>query len=352
MTADLTTLTAGESSNSTVIDLTENVFGHDEFFQDKEEVPVSESYICKKILYSTIGVSHVKAFDVCLLVPALLFLLCLVYTSPRSRQKLSGAPTLVVALQFITLISSVVCLLRSLLLVAIPTVKDSNNALDKVSWTMTRSTLLCLEITAVLNVVFPTLPNTRNSRRLLAGTLLFSILFFVVTLAIELGVPSAAFHLFELGYYLYGEGGGLYTALVAGILGFLHFLVLFIRMRQHKSSPGRSSAIKFSVVFLVINSIRALGGLILLTGLEGGICLTSITLFVHTVVTGPLVFVFLLSPFLRHGQGHSLLAYTPQLNDWEEEDESMKEKLGDTATILKNESSDPELQENEDDYQI
>ena len=61
MTADAITLTAaGEPGNASVIDLTEDVFGHDEFFADKEEVPVSESYVCKKILFSTIGVSNVK----------------------------------------------------------------------------------------------------------------------------------------------------------------------------------------------------------------------------------------------------------------------------------------------------
>ena len=47
-----------------------------------------------------------KVFDVCLLVPAILFLLLLIYTSPRSRQKLSGAPAFVVFLQFITLAST------------------------------------------------------------------------------------------------------------------------------------------------------------------------------------------------------------------------------------------------------
>ena len=35
-------------------------FSHDEFFQSEEEVPVSETFLCKRILYYTIGTSAVK----------------------------------------------------------------------------------------------------------------------------------------------------------------------------------------------------------------------------------------------------------------------------------------------------
>ncbi|XP_023338846.1 transmembrane protein adipocyte-associated 1 homolog [Eurytemora carolleeae] len=345
-------------SNSSDKDLGEEVFDHDEFFhqQNKDEVPVSEFYVCKKILYTTIGVSSVKVFDVCLLVPAILFLLLLIYTSPRSRQKLSGAPAFVVFLQFITLASTAICLGRALLLIMVPAHKDSSNTLDKVSWTLTRSSLLCLELTAILNLMFASLPSSRNSRRLLFGVVLVSIAFFIITLLIELGVPSAAFHVFGLGYYLYAEGGGLYTAIIAGTLAVLNTIVILVRLRQHKSSPGRSKALIYSSILLGLNSSRALGGVVLLTGMKGGICLTSLTLYLHTVLVGPLVFLFILSPYLRHGQGHSLLHYSTQVNEeWTDEDISCEEKSG--SGILRNENheqseyTDPELLgENEDDY--
>jgi hypothetical protein len=40
--------------------------------------------------------------------------------------------------------------------------------------------------------------------------------------------PSPAFHLFELGYNLYGEGGGLYTAVTSSCLSFLLTLALAV----------------------------------------------------------------------------------------------------------------------------
>jgi hypothetical protein len=38
----------------------ETAFNHDEFFQKEEDVPVSETFACKKILYSPVGTSAVK----------------------------------------------------------------------------------------------------------------------------------------------------------------------------------------------------------------------------------------------------------------------------------------------------
>jgi len=342
-----TSLTKGDSNSSSEPDLGDEIFSHDEFFQDKEAAPVSEFYACKQILYSTVGTSNVKAYDVWLLVPALLFLLCLVYTSPRGRHKLSGASSLVTFLHFLTMFSTAVSVGRSLIVIALPTQKDSSNTLEKVTWTFTRSSLLALELTAVLNFMFTTLPNARNSRRLLGGMGFISIMFFIITLVIELGAPSAAFHLFEKGYFLYGEGGGLYTALVFGSLCLLHVIVLSIRLKQHQSSPGRKNAIICSGSLLLIDGLRSAGGLALLGGLQGGICLTSITLYLHTVGLAPLSFVCVILPYLRHGQGHSLLTYEPQLNQWEEEDVIVSDKLGDSGRILRNESVADQI---EDDY--
>jgi len=339
--------------NSTAAEeMVQDVLDHDEFFQDKESAPVSEAFICKRILYSTVATSDIKMFDILLLIPSLLFLLCLIYTSPRSRQKMSGASNALVSLKFIILISTVFCLLRALLMTAIPTEKDSGNGLEKVTWTATRSSLMCLELTAILNLIFSTPPNAKSTRRLLACIVLSSLIYFLVTLSIELGLPSPAFHLFEKGYFLYGEGGGLYTAIISGILLALHTLVLSVRSREHKSSPGRRHALCCSLVLLVLHAVRGLGGLILLTGAQGGMCLTSVSLYVHTTGLGPLLFICLVSPFLQNGQGHSLLGYAPQINQWEEEERIVTDKLseGASAGILRNENTD--LQENEDDYQM
>ena len=57
----------------------------------------------------------VQVFDVCLLVPALGVLFLLFYTSPRSRQKLSGSPLLVAALHITTWATTTTALARALL---------------------------------------------------------------------------------------------------------------------------------------------------------------------------------------------------------------------------------------------
>ena len=45
-------------------------------------------------------------------------------------------------------------------------------------------------------------------------------------------------------------------------------MTIISRMRQHKSSPGRSKALIYSSILLGLNSTRALGGVVLLAGLK------------------------------------------------------------------------------------
>jgi hypothetical protein len=46
-------------------------------------------------------------------------------------------------------------------------------------------------------------------------------------------------------------------------------------------------------------------------------CLTTVSLFLETACLPGLVFCLLLVPILRHGQGHALLSYTVQRDDWD-----------------------------------
>jgi hypothetical protein len=55
----------------------------------------------------------------------------------------------------------------------------------------------------------------------------FTVFFFAHSLFFLVS-PSAAFHVYELGYNLYAEGGGLYAALTSGCLAFLYTLALAV----------------------------------------------------------------------------------------------------------------------------
>ncbi len=56
----------------------------------------------------------------------------------------------------------------------------------------------------------------------------YCILFLLIFFRLHLVCPSAAFHVYELGYNLYAEGGGLYAALTSGCLAFLNTLALAV----------------------------------------------------------------------------------------------------------------------------
>lgn len=353
LTAHLQDSTSNSSSQEQA-DPFEKAFSHDEFFQKEEDVPVSETFACKKMLFTTLGTSAVKTLDVCLLVPGLLTLFLLAYTSPRSRQKLSGSSLLVLALHLAIWTTTTLTLLRALITIALPTEKDSSNILEKVTWALSRAGLLALELTAIANILLSFQASGKASKRILASSLLIAAIWFTITTIIELLAPSPAFHLFELGYNLYGEGGGLYTVLTAGCLCFLLTLALAVRVRQHKSTPGRNLSLWFVCLLLAVHGVRVVGGLLLVTGIQGGMCLTSVSLYLETAGLPSLVFCLLLLPILRNGQGHSLLAYSVHKDDWDETETAYRREYRDnesSPTIVRNENSVlQDEQDNTDDY--
>ncbi len=50
---------------------------------------------------------------------------------------------------------------------------------------------------------------------------------------------------------------------------------------------------------------------------QAGMCLTTVSLYLETACLPALVFCLLLVPILRHGQGHALLSYSVQTDDWD-----------------------------------
>ena len=112
--------------------------------------------------------------------------------------------------------------------------------------------------------------------------LLFASVWGIFTLVLELASPSKEFQVFSTCNSLYGEGGGLFTALTALLLSFLYSAVLLIRLL----SPLKlhiSPVLLFLLLGLLTHLVRAVGGLLLYQDIPAGICLTALTLFIQVI---------------------------------------------------------------------
>jgi len=302
--------------------------------------------VCKRLLYTTVGNSNERVWDIFLLLPSFLFLILLGYSSPRTQQQLAKMPILSRALHILILTANASSCLRSLLLLVLPIHPHSAGVEDKVAWIICRSIGFSLDLCCLLSLAFSSssfssthlpspgppmgsLPGSEAvprhpTKRYLHIIALSAFVWGVFTLVLELALPSKEFHVYSTCSFLYGEGGGLFIALNAILLSALYSAVLVIRLR----SPLKPShqILFFLLASLLTHLVRALGGLLLHRDVPGGICLTSLTLFLQVTCLPPLAWFCLLRPLLGIGMIGHAGGYRPQVDgEWIEEDEEEDE---------------------------
>jgi len=307
---------------------------------------VSEYHVCKRLLYTTVGDSNEKVWDIFLLLPSFIFLVLLGYSSPRTRQQLAKVSILPRTLHLLILTATAAAFLRSLLLLALPTQPHSDGIKDKVAWTICRSIGFSLDLCCLLSLAIPspssfsppcspgssfsppafgsspgseaaTRHPTKRYLHLLAAS---AFVWGIFTLVLELASPSKEFQVFSTCNSLYGEGGGLFTSLTALLLSFLYSAVLLIRLLS-PLNQHIGSVLLFLLLGLLIHLVRALGGLLLYQDVPAGICLTALTLFIQVTCLPPFAWFCLLRPLLGIGLLGRGGGYRPQVDgEWIEDD--------------------------------
>jgi len=300
----------------------------DEFFLDKEDYGISEYSECKHILFRTIGSSGYKVWDVLCFVPSLLFVIFLIYSLPRSRQKLSGAPFFFVAIHILLFTTSIVSVVRVVLMWMAPSPNDDKLAsnLEKLSWAFTHAAILCLELTSLIIFMFPNLPSNKASKRILAAISIFSVCFGCLVTIIELKVSPKEFHVIDAGdslpTELFGDGGGVFIMVISLMFAIPYAGLISVRCLQPKAGSRRSSTFTYCIVMLGVQGTRAFSGILLASDLTFGMCGTNFTFYLLVDFLPPLVFMCVLCPYMQNRQGHSLLSqgYHTTVDDWMEED--------------------------------
>lgn len=300
----------------------------DEFFLSKDDYGISEYSECKHILFRTIGSSGYKVWDVMCFVPSVLFLIFLIYSLPRSRQKLSGAPFFFVAIHVLLFTTSIVSIVRVILMWMAPSPNDDKLAsnLEKLSWSFTHAAILCLELTSLIIFMFPNLPSNKASKRILAAISIFSVCFGCLVSIIELRSSPKEFHVIDAGdnlpTNLFGDGGGVFILVISLMFAIPYAGLISVRCLQPKAGSRRSSTFTYCIVMLGVQGTRVFSGILLASDVTFGMCATNLTFFLLVEFLPPLVFMCVLCPYMQNRQGHSLLSqgYHTTMDDWMEDD--------------------------------
>jgi len=344
--ADLLTVNSTEKSD--------NWDENSEFFHNKDEYGISEFTGCKSLLYKTIGDSEsgYKIWDILCFVPSLLIVIFLIYSWPRSRQKLSGAPFLFVAIHILLFVTSIVSVVRVILMWIAPSPNADKVAsnMEKVTWSITHGTVMALELVSLVIFIFPTLPSNKASQRILAAISTFSFVFCCILITIEIKYPAKEFHVYHYDTNLFGDGGGITILLCSLFLAIPYSALISFRCMQSKSGARRSSTFSYCIVLLGVQGTRMLGGILLASDVEFGMCITNFTFYLLVEFLPPLVFMCVLCPYLQNSQGHGLLyqGYHTTEDDWLEDDSIGFNPRDDPLEIMRRD----ENALNDDDYEL
>merc|ERR1719384_1506431 len=160
---------------------------------------------CKHLMYRTIGGysepdSGFKVYDICHVVGSLVFVIFLLYSLPRTRQKLSGAPFLLNTTHILLHVTAITQIVRCLLMFMAPSPNYdiTSSHMEKVTWAITHSVTFCLEITCFLIFMLPVLPSNRSSQRIFCLTAGLSLGYGLLLAVLELSNPSLPFHVDHL----------------------------------------------------------------------------------------------------------------------------------------------------------
>ena len=202
---------------------------------------------------------------------SLLFLLFLLYSLPRTRHKLSGAPVLFTGVHVMLHVTTISGIVRALLMFMAPSPNsDSTSAgMEKVTWALVHGTNLCLELAAYLIFFLAELPSPRSSRRLLTIITALSALYSVIISIIEIHGPASEFHVARLNLDtdLFGDGGPVFMLFSSLVSAIAYSSLISMRVFQ-KSRARRSSTFTYSIVMLGIQGTRTLGAILLNTEVQ------------------------------------------------------------------------------------
>jgi len=291
-----------------------------------------EEYSCRHLVYKTVGSTQTdagfKVYDICHVVGSLVFVIFLLYSLPRTRQKLSGAPFLLNTTHILLHVTSITQIVRCLLMFMAPSPNYdiTSSHMEKVTWAITHAVTFCLELTCFLIFMLPVLPSNRSSQRIFCLTAGLAAGYGLLLSTLELTQPSSMFHLDSLDADLYGDGGTIFILFCSLSSAAAYAALISLRVFQ-KAGSRRSSTFTYSIVMLGIQGTRTLGAILLAANMEFGMCLTNLTFFLLIQFLPPLVFLCVLCPYLHTTQGHSLLTQSTNFtvgmteeDDWLEDD--------------------------------
>uniref|UniRef100_T1IHL4 Transmembrane protein adipocyte-associated 1 homolog n=1 Tax=Strigamia maritima TaxID=126957 RepID=T1IHL4_STRMM len=277
-------------------------------------------HFCLRILYQEIEDSRVRIWDLCILIPNLIFMLFLAARFNRARLKLraTGFPTFFTVYTLV-IVNTVISVVRCLVAMSVNAADSLAEEVDKVLWIAVRFFLLSTELSVIIFcLAFGHLDSSTSIRRVLLFTSLLSLVFSITQGALELLQPDLNFRKFTRDYHIFAHGGMLFWFIICILFCMIYTTISILpwtRLRERLALPTKQSFYYYTLFLSILNLVQALGSGMLYFSLKTSGFVVDVTTFLYFTLFTPLVYKTFLSEFFNVTQPSIWFSYKTQVDE-------------------------------------
>ncbi|XP_070395884.1 transmembrane protein adipocyte-associated 1 homolog isoform X3 [Dermacentor albipictus] len=173
---------------------------------------VEPEYFCKWVLYHEIPGSRVRMWDLCILVPNVVFLLFMALRFNRARLKLRATSSPIFSTFYILVsLNAVMSVIRCVVSMTVNAAAPAGGIADKALWVVVRFFLLSTEMSVLIfGLAFGHLDSRTSIQRVLLVTSFVALLYSGTQGVLELVLPDRKFYVPDKNFELFGHGGMLF----------------------------------------------------------------------------------------------------------------------------------------------
>jgi hypothetical protein len=294
---------------------------------------------CQWILYSYIGTSRIRIWDVSILIPNGLFLLFLVFYLREAvgKLKVSNSPVFT-AFYGLVICVSVISVLRCIVSMTVNSELPVGDYTDKALWLVLRFFLLATELSVVVfGVVFGHLDSRTSIQRILILTFTIALIYSVVQGALEFEYCHPNFSTsvdcyansssgINDSYDLFAHGGMIFL-FTTSVFFFLVYTIIvllpFTKLRDRFLLPTKRLFYYYCASLACLNLCQAIGSMLLYEGVLPSLCVVDATTYIYFSIFNPLVYVVFLWNFFKVTQAGIQFSYKHQEDELDDEQVSL-----------------------------
>ncbi|XP_076058048.1 transmembrane protein adipocyte-associated 1 homolog isoform X2 [Oratosquilla oratoria] len=266
----------------------------------------NDEHFCRLILYTEIGDSRVRVWDLLILLPTTLFFIGLLVKLNSARLKLRAVHSPIYATFYgLIWLNTLISVTRCIVSMTVNAASPSGDLAGKILYVIVRFFLLATEMSVVVFAIFfGHLDNKTSIRRVLFVTSLIAFPYSVVQGVLEVVAPDEDFHIPSKDYDLFAHGGSLFWFISSLIFTMIYSFILILRMDCLRKRflfllwmPMKRAFYIYLAFLVMLNLIQSIGSGLYHVHADVGLCLVNITSWTYFSLLTPLIYYTFISEF-------------------------------------------------------